>query len=112
MGRQRELLADGSEDGTGLIGGEREDDQREPDDQRNEERYDLVLVDSPPVNVVTDAQLMASGCDAVLLVGRAFSTTSNALEDAIRDLQQFRVIGTVLNGSAGIHPYGRYRSYY
>ena len=36
------------------------------------EQFDLVLVDSPPVNVLTDTQLLAANCDAVLLVTRAF----------------------------------------
>src|SRR6185436_1365853 len=61
------------------------------------EIYDLVLVDSPPVNVITDAQLLAANCDAVLLVARAFSTTRKALEHAVQNLQSFRMIGTILN---------------
>ena len=76
------------------------------------ERYDLVLVDSPPINLVTDAQLLSSCCDAALLVARAFSTTCKALEEANQILQQCRVIGTVLNGGTGFHSYRRYRSYY
>ena len=76
------------------------------------ERYDLVLVDSPPINLVTDAQLLASSCDAALLVARAFSTNCKALEEANQNLQQIRVIGTVLNGGTGFQSYPRYRSYY
>ena len=76
------------------------------------ESFDLVLVDSPPVNLITDAQLLAANCDAVLLVARAFSTTSKSLQKAVQDLAPFRVIGSVLNGSTRAQLYRRYQSYY
>lgn len=77
--------------------------------QRMSELYDLVLIDTPPVNLIADAQLFAASCDAVLLVARAFSTTRKALERAVQELKRFRVIGTVLNGGSG-QPY-RHRYY-
>lgn len=73
--------------------------------------FDLVIVDSPPINMVTDVQMLAGSCDAVLLVARAFSTRRKALEKAVQDLQPFRVIGTVLNGGARTQPYGGYGYY-
>jgi capsular exopolysaccharide synthesis family protein len=75
------------------------------------EQFDLVLVDSAPVNLITDTQLLAGSSDAILLVARAFSTTRKSLELAVQDLSQFRIIGTVLNGgprSQGYH----YKGYY
>jgi len=60
------------------------------------------MVDSPPVNLITDTQLLAASCDAVLLVARAFSTTRKAFEKTVQDLSPFRLIGTVLNG--GVKP--------
>jgi capsular exopolysaccharide synthesis family protein len=74
--------------------------------------FDLVLVDSPPVNLITDAQLLAQNCDAVLLVARAFSTTRKSLEQAVRDLQDARIIGTILNGGTRAQLYRRYHGYY
>ena len=73
------------------------------------ERFALVLVDSPPVNLLADAQLLANACDAVLLVARAFSTKRNSLEKAAQDLRDSRVIGTILNGGSGTgwYRYGR-----
>ena len=71
-------------------------------------RFDLVLVDSPPTNLLTDAQLLASACDAVLLVVRAFMTSQKALEEAMQKLLAFRVIGSVLNGTAPTRPYYGY----
>jgi len=78
--------------------------------QRMTEQYDLVLVDTPPVNLIADVQLLAASCDAVLLVARAFSTTRKALEKAVQELHRFRVIGTVLN--AGTAQRYRYRGDY
>jgi len=75
------------------------------------EEFSLVLVDSPPVNLVADAQLLAHGCDAVLLIARAFSTTRKALERAVQDLAPFRVIGTVLNAGTRGKAYRRYGYY-
>ena len=74
--------------------------------------FDLVLVDSPPVNLLTDTQLLAAGCDAVLLIARAFSTTNKALKNALQDLAPFNVIGTVLNGGPKSRLGWRNRSYY
>jgi len=80
--------------------------------RRLSEEFDLVLVDSAPVNVVTDTQLLAGSCDAVLLVARAFSTTRKAMEQAVQDLSPFRIIGTVLNGGPRTQGYRRYTGYY
>ena len=75
------------------------------------EQFDLVLVDTPPVNLITDVQMMAASCDAVLLVARAFSTTTKSIEEAVDKLQSFRLIGTVLN--AGVPKKSRkYQGYY
>lgn len=75
------------------------------------ERFSLVLVDSPPANLMADVQLLAASCDALLLVVRAFTSNRRSIERAARDISQFRVIGTVLNrGISGV-PYYRYYKY-
>ena len=76
------------------------------------EQFDVVIVDSPPLNLVTDAQLLAGCCDAILLVARAFSTTRKGFEKMVQDLQPFRIIGTILNGGTRVPNYRRYNSYY
>lgn len=73
--------------------------------------FDLVLVDSPPANLVTDVQLFAASCDAVLIIARAFSTTRKAFEKAVQNLKPFRLIGAVLNAGA-IQRSRRYSGYY
>lgn len=75
------------------------------------EIYDLVLIDSPPANLLADVQILATNSDAVLLVARAFSTTRKSLEKAVQELAPFRIIGTVLN--AGVTQRSRrYYGYY
>jgi len=80
--------------------------------QKMSEYFSLVLIDSPPVNLVADAQLLAASCDAVLLVVRAFVTTRKSLERTVQDLQSFRVLGTLLNCGTRAQLDGRYRGYY
>jgi capsular exopolysaccharide synthesis family protein len=82
-----------------------------PQFQKMTEHFSLVIVDSPPVNLLADAQLLAAGCDAVLLVARAFATTRKSVERAVQDLSPFRVIGTVLNRGMRAELYGHYRTY-
>jgi len=60
-------------------------------------RFDWVLLDTPPVGVLTDAQLLARQAGAVLLVIGAGSTPSAVVERAIAELGQDCIIGTVLN---------------
>jgi polysaccharide biosynthesis transport protein len=61
--------------------------------------YDLIIFDSPPINVVTDAALLSSSCDAVLLVARSGVTPVPALALAVEQLRQVRapIVGAVLN---------------
>ena len=76
------------------------------------QRFDLIIVDSPPANVLADVQLLASSCDAVLLVARAHSATSQALKKTVQDLASFRVIGSVLNAGRASGTRRRYHGYY
>jgi protein-tyrosine kinase len=80
--------------------------------RRLSEQFDLVLVDSAPVNMIADTQLLAGSCDAVLLVARAFSTTRKSMELAVQDLSHYRIVGTVLNGGPRSQVYRRYKGYY
>jgi len=75
------------------------------------ENFDLVLIDSPPVNLLADVQLLAASSDAVLLVARAFSTTRKALEKATQELAPFRVIGAELNPGVTQRSSGYYGYY-
>jgi succinoglycan biosynthesis transport protein ExoP len=61
--------------------------------------YDMVIVDTPPVNSVADAPLLTRHCDGVLLVARAGVTARDALVFAMEQLRIVRapVVGAVLN---------------
>ncbi len=61
--------------------------------------FDLVVIDTPPVNLVADAGLVGSGADAVLLVVRAGHTQVDDLRYAMDRLEAMRapVLGTLLN---------------
>jgi len=61
--------------------------------------YDVVLIDSPPLTVVTDAAVIAPHVDGVLVVARASQTEVGALEFAMMQLRNVnaRVKGTILN---------------
>ncbi len=62
-------------------------------------RYDRVIIDSSPINVVSDGTLFATCCDGVIVVARAGVTVPAALDYTLEQLRQLRVpvVGTVLN---------------
>ena len=63
-------------------------------------RYDIVLLDTPPVLAASDAAILAGKAGAVFLVARADSTTAGELNAAQRTIQQAgnRVKGVLFNG--------------
>lgn len=63
------------------------------------ERFDLVVVDSPPVLPVTDPLILAGHADAVVLVTRCDSTTRGELQRALSQLGQAdaNIMGVILN---------------
>jgi capsular exopolysaccharide synthesis family protein len=63
------------------------------------ERYDRIVIDSPPVGPVTDAAVLTTQVDGTVLVVRAFRTPREVVADAKRSLQTVggRVVGAVLN---------------
>lgn len=67
--------------------------------ERLEEEYDAVLLDAPPLNLVTDAAVLGTNVDGVVVVARAGVTERGALHYALEQLAAVRapVLGTVLN---------------
>jgi len=63
------------------------------------ERFDLVLIDSPPVLPVTDPLILAGVADAVVVVTRCDSTTRGELQRALGQLSQAdaNIMGVILN---------------
>ncbi len=76
--------------------------------------YDRVIVDAPPVAVVTDAQILGALCDATVLVVRADRSTRRTTQKAVEALRHVGscLVGVVINGTreSGTR-YGYYRTY-
>lgn len=64
-----------------------------------EERYDSIILDAPPLNVVTDAAVLGTNADGVLLVVRAGISDRDSIDYAIDQLEHVRapLLGVVLN---------------
>ena len=77
------------------------------------EVYDHIIIDSPPVLAVTDARLLASFVDGVILVIRSSETPKAAVLNAKRLLAHGRIIGVLLNGvNMRSSNYSYYSEYY
>jgi capsular exopolysaccharide synthesis family protein len=61
------------------------------------EEFDWVIVDTPPVVLLTDANLLSAMVDGALLVVRAGSTPHDLVTRAIAALGRDRILGVVLN---------------
>jgi tyrosine-protein kinase Etk/Wzc len=73
------------------------------------DNYDMIIVDTSPINIVTDAALLSLLADGVLIVARAGVTDTAALEHALEQLRRVRapVLGVVLN-DVDFATYGSY----
>lgn len=91
-----------------LLGGERM--RRVLEELR--ERYELVVLDTPPLVAGPDAAILGSICDGAVLVVRAGHTEREAGQQAVRQLNAVgaRIVGAVLNDPDGELP--KYSSYY
>ncbi|HEX7176540.1 MAG TPA: CpsD/CapB family tyrosine-protein kinase [Pyrinomonadaceae bacterium] len=61
--------------------------------------YDYIIIDTPPLGIFTDATLVISRADGVLVVARAGRTRFSALERLLEPIPRERVLGIVLNGA-------------
>jgi capsular exopolysaccharide synthesis family protein len=62
------------------------------------ERFDWVIVDTPPVTLTADAGLIGALVDGTVLVVRAGRTPHPAVRQAVETLGRERIFGVVLNG--------------
>ena len=75
--------------------------------------FDWVIIDSPPVGILTDAKLLAAMVDAAVLVVRAGKTRAELVQRAIESVGRSRIVGVVLNRALGGSQNGNdYYSYY
>ena len=68
--------------------------------ERMSSKYDYILVDTPPVNVVSDASIVAGYLDGVLMLVRQGQARKDTVKRAIANLQLTgaKVLGLVLTG--------------
>jgi capsular exopolysaccharide synthesis family protein len=59
--------------------------------------FDWVIIDTPPVGILTDANLLASIIDAAVLVVRAGKTSAAEVQRAVQAISREKILGVVLN---------------
>jgi capsular exopolysaccharide synthesis family protein len=78
------------------------------------DKFDWVVIDTPPLGLLSDASLLAKMVDAVVLVIWAGSTPYRMIQRAIQSIGRERIVGVVLNRvvdqpkSYGYYGYGYY----
>lgn len=73
-------------------------------------KYDFVLVDAPPVNLVSDCCIIANMLDGIVLLARQNKARKDGVKQAINQLRltNANVLGCVFNGVA-VNPKKYYR---
>ena len=76
------------------------------------EKYDAILIDTPPVNVVTDAMELAKSVSGIVLVVRYGRTTDEDVDNVFKrvELANMNLLGFILNGVKSKHA-GYYSKY-
>ena len=86
-----------------------------------DESYDYVIIDTPPVNIVSDATLLVGRISGYVLASRADFSTTNTLANAEKTLENVgaHILGIALTGhnpksnkKYGYYNRGYYSSYY
>ena len=74
--------------------------------------FDYILLDTPPVNVVSDSLILSAKVDGVLMVAREKITLHPEFKAAIGSLEfaKAKILGIILNGveEGERHGYSRY----
>lgn len=67
------------------------------------EQYDYIILDTPPINIISDSLIVIQNSDAFVMVVRAGSTTYEAFEFAYDSLKvlDIKIDGVIINGSGG-----------
>lgn len=75
--------------------------------------YSMVIIDTPPINVVSDALVIAPKTDGIILVVREKFTLSDALQSSIEAINfaNVKLLGAIMNGVAQKSKGYSYRKY-
>jgi len=74
--------------------------------------FDWIIVDSSPINLVSDAANLGRACDGVLLVARAANTQLATAKKAVAEFKAANLLGFVLNAAAAPPKGNGYYGYY
>lgn len=74
--------------------------------ERMSQKYDYILVDTPPVNIVSDACVVANLLDGVLLLVRQGRSRKESVRNSVNrlELAGAKLLGFVLNGVVNENP--------
>lgn len=82
------------------------------------EKYEYIILDTSPVNLVTDTVLLSKLVDGIIIVVRANRTEKDSVNDAVNSLRlvDAKILGFIFNaaeadGKGGFGKYGKYGSY-
>ena len=75
------------------------------------ETFEWVIIDTPPLVLLPDANLLASMVDGAVLVIKAASTSHDFTKRAVEAIGKNRILGVVLNRAA-TSPSGYYENYH
>ena len=78
------------------------------------ERYDFIILDAPPVDTVTDGQIVAARADGVALVTPQGIATKDAVVRAVKLLKRVNanILGVIMNRFTAQEAGGYYGGYY
>jgi capsular exopolysaccharide synthesis family protein len=75
--------------------------------------FDWIIIDTPPVGLLTDANLLVTTVDGALLVIRAKATPYELIQRAVQALGHDRLLGAIVNRTnEGVGSHYGYDSYY
>jgi len=79
-----------------------------------EQKWDIILFDSPPIVAVTDSSMISSEIDALVMVVKAGQTDRSAVDRALDTISNVKapLIGAILNGVNQETLSGKYSYYY
>jgi len=78
------------------------------------QQYDIILIDTPPINLAADAGILNSIVDGSILIVRSGRTSTKDMKTAIKLLKkaQDNLLGIVLNGKDSSNGYSKNYCYY
>lgn len=78
------------------------------------EKYDYIIIDTPPINVVSDALPLVKSSDGVIVVARELVITSKDFNKLITNLKMIdaSILGLIYIGTDSTQPYYHSKNYY